>query len=152
EPEDETSLRDALEVVRRLRQRHRVAGERHCDRRRQLEAFGVLGGEEHGQERVVRAFERVRAVVAGGLELACPVCDPAEIVRERPVDLHRFSIVAVASSGFAAAVGKAAAAAWIVGPWLNARERRERRQYADRMSEDLKPRSREVTDGMERAG
>ncbi len=112
----------------------------------------MLGGEEHGQERVVRAFERVRAVVAGGLELACPVCDPAEIVGERPVDLHRFSIVAVASSGFAAAVGKAAAAAWIVGPWLNARERRERRRYAARMSEDLKPRSREVTDGMERAG
>jgi dihydroxy-acid dehydratase len=40
----------------------------------------------------------------------------------------------------------------IVGPRLNARERRERRQYAARMGEDLKPRSREVTDGMERAG
>src|SRR5437899_13090087 len=40
----------------------------------------------------------------------------------------------------------------IVRRWLNAGERRERRQYAARMSEDLKPRSREVTDGMERAG
>jgi dihydroxy-acid dehydratase len=40
----------------------------------------------------------------------------------------------------------------IVGPSLNAKERRERRRYAARMGEDLKPRSREVTDGMERAG
>src|SRR5215204_5363317 len=40
----------------------------------------------------------------------------------------------------------------IVGRWLNTRERRERRQYAARMSEDLKPRSREVTDGVARAG
>src|SRR6266542_6119522 len=40
----------------------------------------------------------------------------------------------------------------IVGRWLNTRERRERRRYAARMGEDLKPRSHEVTDGMERAG
>src|SRR2546429_4043980 len=40
----------------------------------------------------------------------------------------------------------------IVRRSVNAGERRERRQYAARMSEDLKPRSREVTDGMERAG
>src|SRR5215204_6347412 len=69
-----------------------------------------------------------------------------------PVDFHVCSIVASQAPASQRRSTKPAPLRPIVGRWLNTRERRERRQYAARMSEDLKPRSREVTDGMERAG
>ena len=51
-----------------LRERHRVAGERDHDRGRELHALGVLGREQQREQRVVRALERVDAVVAGGFD------------------------------------------------------------------------------------
>src|SRR5262249_23444742 len=104
----EPPLRRQLQVVGRLGQRHRVARERDRDRRRQLDPLSVLGGEEHGQERVVWAFERERPVVTARLEVACTGRDLGEVVVERPVHFH----------------------AEIVGRSKNAGERRDRRQYA----------------------
>ena len=72
EPEVEAAARRELQVVRRLRERHRVAGERDHDRGRELHALGVLGREQQREERVVLALERVDAVVAGGFDRRVP--------------------------------------------------------------------------------
>jgi hypothetical protein len=57
EPEVEAAVRQQVQVVGALRQRHWVAGERDDDRGRELHALGVLGRDCERQQRVVRAFE-----------------------------------------------------------------------------------------------
>ena len=52
----------------RLGERHRAARERDRDRGRELEPFRVLAREQQREERIVRAFEGVDAVVAERFE------------------------------------------------------------------------------------
>ncbi len=72
ESEPEAAVRRELEVVRDLRQVHRVARERNRNRGGELHAFGVLGREQQREERVVLAFEREHAVVARRLDSRAP--------------------------------------------------------------------------------
>jgi len=71
EAETEPAVRGELEVVRRLRERHRIAGERDRDRGRELYALGVLGREEQREERVVLTLEAedIAAVEAPNLSV-----------------------------------------------------------------------------------
>jgi len=82
-------MRRELQVVRGLRERHRVAGERNRDRGRQLHPLGVLGREQEREERIVLTFEREDPVVARGLDRGRRGGDGAEIGnRQRGVDLE----------------------------------------------------------------
>ena len=68
-PSDEPALRHLLEVVGRVREHHRRAGERHRDARRELDALGVLGRQRDRQERVVAGLGGQQPVVTELLEL-----------------------------------------------------------------------------------
>ena len=70
--------RERLQVPADVGQVHRAARERDRDRGGELEPLGVLGREREREERVVRALERVDAVVAQRLDLARDLAGTAE--------------------------------------------------------------------------
>ncbi len=67
ETEDEAALGHQLEVIGRNGEIHRIAAEGHDDRRSELDAIGVLGGESQRDERIVACLGRPQSVVAGVL-------------------------------------------------------------------------------------
>ncbi len=88
EPEDEPPAREVLKVVAEVRQRHRVAGERHRDAGAELEVVGVLGRQDEGEERIVAGLGAEDAVVPDRLELPGRLARPDQPSGQHAVDLH----------------------------------------------------------------
>ena len=69
--------------------RHGVAGEGHRDAGAELDAFGVLGGQQQGEERVVARLGAPQAVEAVLLGSPRRLDGVARIEADSTVDLHR---------------------------------------------------------------
>ena len=94
EPETEASVRRELQVVRGLRERHRVARERDRDRGRELHPLGVLGREQQREERIVLTFEAEDPVVSRGFDRGRGGGDRAEVGdRQCGVDLQLIGLL-----------------------------------------------------------
>ena len=88
ETEHETTLGERLQVPAGVGQRHRVAGERHRDRRAELDRLGVLGTDQQREERVVRRLRGPHAAVPGGFGLLGLSACLVQIESDATIDLH----------------------------------------------------------------
>jgi hypothetical protein len=80
EPEDEASVRRALQVPRNLRRDHRRARKRDRDAGRQLEPLRVLGGDEEREEGIAVDFRRHDAVEAERFDAPDGIGNAGEVV------------------------------------------------------------------------
>ena len=110
-PEHDAPARVLLELIRRVGQAHRVAGEGDGHPCPEPHRGRVLGRQRQRQERVVRRLGRPQAVEPGGLGGADAIGHLRQLSPQPAVDLHE--VTAVAAAGLAASgVACAACAAF----------------------------------------